>query len=342
MRARDQIEIIEAAYVLDASHDEWQRRLTELVAEQWDGEAASLVFDATDPLNVVRESVVVVGSEKKRAIFEAIVSLPILPEVVPRLFQMGPHLVTIEEVAGPVPQERSEVRVVRDSVPDFDVDMFSHGLKTLDPSHRGLLFALSARSVDERTQGVWSQLATHVGIAFRLRRELAKAAADTGSENIGEAVVDLDGRCRHAEGAARSAEAREVLREAALAVMRARSSLRDRDPDEAVNIWRGLVSGRWSLVDHFDSDGKHFLIAHKNPPQVRDRRALTERESQVAGYLAMGLPNKLVGYALGLSASSVADHAAAIRRKLGVQSRVDLVRLLGALDTTAKESAGRD
>ena len=114
--------------------------------------------------------------------------------------------------------------------------------------------------------------------------------------------------------------------------MLARSSLRRRNVEGAIEIWRGLVAGRWSLVDRFDSDGKHYLVAHRNPPDVRDRRALTRREAEVAGYLGMGYSNKLIGYALGLGTSVVADHIASIRKKLQARSRVELVRLLAAFN----------
>jgi DNA-binding CsgD family transcriptional regulator len=42
----------------------------------------------------------------------------------------------------------------------------------------------------------------------------------------------------------------------------------------------------------------------------------------------MGHPNKLIGYSLGLSVSSVATHLASAMRKLGVRSRVELIELL--------------
>ena len=43
-----------------------------------------------------------------------------------------------------------------------------------------------------------------------------------------------------------------------------------------------LLEGRWSLVDRFDSDGRRFIVAYRNPPGVLNPRRLTAREREVA------------------------------------------------------------
>jgi hypothetical protein len=101
MHARDQIEIVEAAYAIAEPHQMWQRRLTELVAGQWDGEAGSLVFDASDPDDLVRESVMLVGSEDKRALLEMALSVPVPAAAVPMLYHTGPHLTSLRDRPGP-------------------------------------------------------------------------------------------------------------------------------------------------------------------------------------------------------------------------------------------------
>jgi FixJ family two-component response regulator len=75
--------------------------------------------------------------------------------------------------------------------------------------------------------------------------------------------------------------------------------------NEPLDLWQGLVAGRWSLVEQFDSDGRRFMVARRNDPQVTDPRALNMRERQVLAYVAIGHPAKLIGYALGVSPSSV-------------------------------------
>jgi DNA-binding NarL/FixJ family response regulator len=139
-----------------------------------------------------------------------------------------------------------------------------------------------------------------------------------------EAVLTPTGQCLEARRNATSRTAREELREMARAVDRARGKLRRSDPDEALALWRGLVSGRWSLVDHFDSDGRRFVVALRNDPTVTDPRALTLRERQVAYFASLGYTNKLIAYALGVSSASVSLHLKEAAHKLRVTSRTDL------------------
>lgn len=342
MRKSDWIELVEAAYAMDAPHEVWQRRLTELAADQWDGEAGSLVYDlASDPNRALRTSHLWCGSEEKREAFMIVAALE-YPVELARKMLGGPHLTSLYELAAALGVELGSYELleqIRRRAPRFHPDWFSHGVIAIDPSARGVQLAFSARPITPHMREVWARVGSHVAIAYRLRRKLA-ALAEASVEPAGEAVIELDGRCVHAEGAARSERAREILRLAARAVMRARGSLRAREPDEALEIWRGLADGRWSLVDRFDSDGRHYLVAHENPPEVRDHRALSPREAQVAAYLAFGLSDKVIGYALGVEPTTVHDHVTSIRRKLGVGSRTELVRLLSALETAA--AGGRD
>jgi DNA-binding NarL/FixJ family response regulator len=120
----------------------------------------------------------------------------------------------------------------------------------------------------------------------------------------------------HATGVATTPAARGALTLGARAVDRARGALRRRDPGEAVEVWRGLVAGRWSLVDQVDTDGRRYLIAHRNDPTTPDLRALTAREQQVVGYADLGHSNKLIAYELGLSPSTVGVLLKGARMKL--------------------------
>ena len=74
--------------------------------------------------------------------------------------------------------------------------------------------------------------------------------------------------------------------------------------------------GRWSLLDHFDSDGRRFVVAHRNDARVADVRGLTLRERQVLAYAGLGHSNKVIAYELGLSTSTVSTHLARARKKM--------------------------
>lgn len=172
----------------------------------------------------------------------------------------------------------------------------------------------------------WTHVAAHLAAALRLRRSLERHAT---IDLDGESVIDPSrSRVEHAIGPAKSAPALATLRDAVRAVDRARTRrVRREDPLAATELWRGLVAGRWSLIERYDSDGRRFYVAHKNDPRAPELRALSTRERQVVAYAVQGHSNKLIGYELGLSKSTVVNHLTAAQKKLGVESRTELVRL---------------
>jgi DNA-binding CsgD family transcriptional regulator len=200
-----------------------------------------------------------------------------------------------------------------------------------DATQRGCVLMSSLASVTavpRRKTIQLRRLSVHVAAGLRLRRQLD---GRPGLESA-EAILEPDGRLAHAESAAaKPAAARAALRDHAAAIDRARGQLRRADPDAALELWEGLAAGRWSLVDQFDSDGRRYLVAHRNDPAVASPSRLAPRERQVARYLAMGCSNKHIAYELGLSESTVATHLDAAMTKMGVRSRAALARLLSVL-----------
>ena len=85
--------------------------------------------------------------------------------------------------------------------------------------------------------------------------------------------------------------------------------------------WEGLVDGRWSLVDRFDTDGRRFVVAVKNDPAHPDPRGLTTREREIAEFVGLGRSTKQIGYTLGVSLSAVTNLTAQAQEKLGLSSR---------------------
>ncbi len=184
------------------------------------------------------------------------------------------------------------------------------------------------------------QIAAHLEAGARLRRSLTEGELSLDDADV-EAVMEPDGKVLHAAGDGTGASARELLRDAARSIDRARGSLRRRDPDGSLALWRGMVDGRWSLVDHFDHDGRRFVVARKNSTGMEDPRALTERESQVAHLVSLGKTNAEAAYALGLSDTTVRNYLGAAMRKLGLTRRRELVRLaMGPLRTSRLDSTG--
>jgi DNA-binding CsgD family transcriptional regulator len=199
------------------------------------------------------------------------------------------------------------------------------GIGAADPKGRSVFIARLSptllRSPSAEVQARWARVTAHWLAALRLRDALAAGhVAD-------EAVLSPTGKVLHAEGEAKESAVREKLRGTARAIDRARGRLGKRDPDESLSLWRGLVDGRWSLVDRFEADGRRFLIARRNEPDALDPRRLSKRERQILAYVCCGYSDKEVAYHLGLERSTVSTHVARAMRKLGIESRVGLAGL---------------
>jgi len=195
----------------------------------------------------------------------------------------------------------------------------------LDPLGHGVTLSLPSAypiHLGPRLRGRLTLLSAHLATAHRLRRAAAAPP---------DAILDPEGRVRHAEGEARGLAEREALAVAVRRAEKARGTLRRTDPDEALGLWRGLVDGRWSLVDHVEADGRRLVLARRNAPDARDPAALSPRERDVLAYVAQGHSNKFVGYALGLSPATVASHLRAGLAKLRLRSRRAAIELLGPL-----------
>jgi DNA-binding CsgD family transcriptional regulator len=208
------------------------------------------------------------------------------------------------------------------------------GIVTTEPDGASMLVALplaAGRShPPPRTVHQLSCLSAHLASSMRLRRSLRADGPDEQTERP-DAVLDPQGRTLHAEGEAKERMGRESLAGAVRQMERARGSLRRSAPDEALRLWQGLVTGTWSLVDRCDSDGKRYLLARRNEPEMRHPTALTSRERAVLAFAAMGHQNKYIAYLLGVAGSTVSKCLQAAQKKLKVDSRSELIRRFAPL-----------
>lgn len=191
----------------------------------------------------------------------------------------------------------------------------------VDGAGRGVLCGAIARgiSLSPRDRETHRRIAVHMASGLRLRSALSDAARAGGAD----AVLRPDGHVEDARGAA--VEQRECLREAVARVERARGT--HSEGRETLDLWQGLVEGRWSIVDYEDSDGKRYYLALANPPLAVLDRSLSVLEAQVAAHAVTGDSNKVIAYALGLAESTTANLLTCALRKLGLASRVDLIRV---------------
>jgi hypothetical protein len=108
-----------------------------------------------------------------------------------------------------------------------------------------------------RTSGLFARLSRHVVAGARVRRELRQRESGPikGIAVDAEATLDEAGRVRHAEGTARTKTARSLLERAARDMLESQGKLRRADPERAVELWRGMVDGRWSLLSAWEDTG---------------------------------------------------------------------------------------
>jgi DNA-binding CsgD family transcriptional regulator len=114
------------------------------------------------------------------------------------------------------------------------------------------------------------------------------------------------------------------------------------DPPDPVATWQAVVDGRWSLVEHFDSDGRRCFVIRKHGPTEPVSPLLNERERQIVALASVGHSNKLIAYELGLSSSRVATQLTSAARKLGVASRKTLLHAFAVLGNRSNPPEQRE
>ena len=320
MNICDPIAVVEAAYRLDCGEEEWIHGLATTARPLLQGTS---LFSFTYLLQPGRRAVWLSRYFSDQTQIEVAQSIlaSMSPAAHQRLFSSAEPLMTLGEDADARCRSHFQRHVSPLGVADSII------VVAFDPSGAGVVLGTSLPRTAHATRPDrqrWRFLAAHIAAGLRLRRRLQEAAA---AEEI-DAVLTPSGQCVFARGAVKAPSVRDRLRRAALQIDSVRCRKGRAEPEEALSIWRALVVGRWSLVDRFEKDGRRYIIARRNEPRFADPRGLSQRERQVAAYAALGHSNKLISYCLGLSPSTVATHLARALRKLGLGSRVEVVREL--------------
>jgi DNA-binding NarL/FixJ family response regulator len=182
--------------------------------------------------------------------------------------------------------------------------LFSYQFQTAAPDRRRL-----------------QHICDHLASCLRLRASLETR----GAWRI-EAILDGSGKVHHAEGGAPNGL--KLLRRAVLDRERIRSQTTRGVERDALDLWQGMVDGRWTLLDRFEGDGegRRFILAIKNDHELPTPRSLTMREEMVAQLVGRGFSNKEIGSSLGLSTETTAFHVKNILRKFSFESRADIIR----------------
>ena len=339
MNAKDWVGLIEVGYGLEGDDDTWMNRVLEHAAS-----LANRGFWPTigtyhyTPRNLYLERTATLGPAHAREILAA--SIQVQTPAVRHFFRGGPAVSSLSEALyGREPGLSAVVQQLTSGVVHDKL-----AVKGLTGQGRAIILCWLfseriAPTAQERHR--WQCVASHLGAGLRLR-ELTRAL-DLESPPV-EAILDGDGTLREAREGAERPAARAALRAAVCRLDQLRTRQGRSDPDRALAAWEGLVQGRWSLVDHFDSDGRRFVLALKNDPRYPDPRGLTMRERQVAEFLGQGHSGKEISYMLGVTRAAVTNCTARAVRKLGLSSLAELAAFFApsGLRATLAESAVRD
>jgi DNA-binding CsgD family transcriptional regulator len=319
---RDALDMIELGYDLTGSTAEWLGRLAPAIYERFGAGLGmhSFVYDLTKEhrIRVGERQGVDAPPGSMDQVASAMQQMPL--DFVRHSFMRCEA--TTQSQADPIAREHVRpVMAMLEAALGWRDLLIVGGL---DPSEQGVYFGVALpeqTKLPARVVREWTRVAVHLAAAYRLRRRLGGGVLKVDSA---DAVLTPHGRVEHAQDEAQASTAREELKKAVKDLERARGRLRRSDPERAVDMWTGLTSGRWSLVDQFDTDGRRYVLARRNDVAVEGLDALTPRERQVTAYAALGHTNKLIAYDVGLADSTVRVLLHRAAKKLGATTRREL------------------
>jgi DNA-binding CsgD family transcriptional regulator len=174
---------------------------------------------------------------------------------------------------------------------------------------------------------LWEMVSAHIAAGARLRMRLDQVNLDESAVVFDKASGAMDVHDEALKSAGRRRRLMQLIE-----ARRHADKIAGDDPMEAMKLWQGLVDGRWSVLDVVDTDGRAYTVLRENALDVRSRIALSERERQVAFLVGRGHHVKLVAYELGVSPSTVRSQLRSALRKLNVEDRQRLCRLVARID----------
>ena len=316
----DYLAVVEAAYAPCASDTDWLKGIAEValpILDQGLGVHA-WSYDASAPAADRMRGFGQAGGDPslEQGSRQFVAALP--AEILPIFFPARPPVEVMHRVFDRVQPNLDMIRAmgvarVGDAI----------GLRGHNPDGKGVVLAAATHGpakIPPRMTWSLTRIALHLASAARLRFHSPVASRLEDAD----AIFTPKGRLEHVATREAGADATRVLPNAVerrLAANGVRA-----DPKRALELWRALVGGRWSVVDHVDRDGKRFILAKSNTPGVDEPVALTTSERLVLVYASWGHSNKLIAYEMGVSPAMVSTQLGSALRKLRLSSRAELMR----------------
>ncbi len=318
MKTRDWVALIEAGYSLKGNEETWLKQVLAQAAPLFDGGFWPMIWTYNfTPTTVQIQNAKSNGPSRSIKFLHQTLTSP--SEAIDYFYRSGVQISSFSEAFLRWPvlstmNNRVTGGLVRDAL---CIKAFTGRGSGLGVSN--LFVKKISPTALERKR--WPLMASHLGAGLRLR---ALAESLTLDDQPVECIFDAGGKLYEARACAKETSACEALREAVRRIDFLRTRAGRSDPDAAMEAWEGLVQGRWSLVDHFDTDRRRFVVAIKNDPTYPDPRGLSMRERQVAEFVGLGHSSKEISYTLGVTHSAVTNCTARAQNKLGLSSLSEL------------------
>ncbi|MBE7484972.1 MAG: helix-turn-helix transcriptional regulator [Polyangiaceae bacterium] len=314
----DFVSVIEAAYAAEPCELSWLEGIVSNMDTVFGSRLPIIAYvvDASDPSAFRAGTVVTRGMAEARVEETFALNRAHGPAVVRRIYATSPQVVLLSEVLPSIrPTPGARMRRLLYEVGTADV----LALRGYSLDRRGVALCATLptlRVVPRTTRATLGRVARHLATGYRLRSQRSQQP---------EAILSPTGRIDHAEPCAQDRRSLHELVEATNRISVARGRLRRESPERAVELWRALVSGRWSIVETVERDGKRFLLARRNELGVAHSRALTQSQAEVLALAAAGHSNGAIAYELGLSAARVSRALREGLARLGLRSRAELL-----------------
>ncbi|HEY1584608.1 MAG TPA: hypothetical protein VGH63_02905, partial [Polyangia bacterium] len=263
--ANDVLDVLESAYRLDGDDESWLDRVARAAQRHIDPRHHGVItffYQLGSDGTVTPGKALSYDIPEPYATIVGQIPLALPPWYVRETFAQHP-CASAMNTGSKRAQELTRTQMKQAVAPIGWRDLFV--VNGLDPTGRGLYLAAARRTatpLPRALQTRWTRVAVHLAAAWRLRRTLRDASART--LDSADAILSPTGKIEHASEHARTRQARQALSHAAHTIERARTPRGRRNGDRTVAEWTGLIAARWSLVDHFESDGKRFLVARRN------------------------------------------------------------------------------
>lgn len=325
----DLLDVVEAAYRVELDESSWLRAVRDASLAHLDRGlgGSAFIYEAKNADRVSVRSFLGSGNDDDKIVRAIQASSP---ERVRWIFRSQACQTASEGPDWNTPTARAIFRSL-----GFDDLLFVNGV---DPTGEGCFFTVRLKERERVSRPFvrsWSRIAAHLAAGFRLRARLEDLGERAKPIDSADVVLTPAGKIEHVAPASamvdEHARVATALRNAVLTMDRARGTLRRSAPDESLQKWTALFDSRWSLLDHFDTDGRRFVVACSNEPSPRQKPPLTARERQVMEFAALGHSNKLIAYELGISPSTVGVLFFRATRKLGQPTREGALAAFAAL-----------